>query len=194
MKCAMWQALKNEVLSCNKCDLCNGGELLDGFDPHVMGEGSLNAELMFIAEAPGFNETKNKQPLTGAGASGKVFESVLDFLGLARADVYVTNTALCRPENNRDPEPFETMKCRPYLDRQIEIIQPKLIITFGRFAAQAFLNVFKITRDHGKIAKSDGLSIFPLYHPSYVKAYARQEHKEQFRQDVKKLKAILKGM
>ena len=193
MKCAMWETLKNEVLTCSKCDLCNNGELLDGFNPHVMGEGNLDAELVFVAESPGFNETKNKQPLTVDGVSGKVFEKLLDFLKLTRTDVYVTNSILCRPEDNKDPEPFEIAKCHSYLDKQIEIIKPKLVVTFGRFAAQAFLGNFKITRDHGKIAKSDGLSIFPLYHPAYVKAYARQEHKEQFRKDVKKLKAIIKN-
>lgn len=186
----IYENIKSEVMMCNKCGL--GEQKIEGFDPHVMGQGSLESGLMFIAEAPGREETVQGRPL--CGKSGKVFEKVLEYLGLTRDEVFTSNTVLCRPENNRDPEPFEVKLCRPFLERQIELIKPKIIITFGRFAANTFLLNFKITRDHGQVLKSDkwGLDIFPLYHPAYVSIYAPKKQKDEFKEDLKTLKYILR--
>ncbi len=190
-KITIYNDLCKEVMKCSKCDL--GCEKLDGHDPHVMGQGNLNAKVMFIAEAPGLQETIHQRPLTPPGTSGKLYEKILASLGLTREDVYTTNTTLCRPPGNRDPESWESHKCSNYLKKQIELVQPKLIITFGRFAAQYFLNDFKITRDHGKLQKSAtfGVNIFPVFHPAYVSCYSPQSKKDEFKQDIKKLKKIL---
>lgn len=195
MKLKIYEELQKEVLSCDKCDLgCNG--LLDGKDPHVVGQGNLNADLMFIAEAPGEQETIYKRPLTPPGTSGKIYEKVLGYLNLKREDVYTTNVVLCRPPDNRDPEPYEIMKCKGYLERQISLVRPKIIITFGRFAAQNFINNFKITRDHGVIQRHEEyqVDIFPLYHPAYVGAYAPLAKRDEFKADLKKLKKMLEGI
>ena len=190
-KLKIYDEFKNEVTSCSKCDL--GIDSLEGFDPHVVGQGSLDANLMFVAEAPGKQETIHGVPLTPPGVSGKVYENILKFIGLTRSEVYTTNVALCRPPGNRDPEPYEVLKCKPYLERQIKLVNPKLIVTFGRFAAQAFLNKIKITKDHGKIMRSEkyNVDVFPVYHPAYYKAYASAEKRKEFKEDINKLKLFV---
>jgi DNA polymerase len=191
-KLEVYSAFNNEVKDCSKCDLgvC---KKLDGYDPHVVGQGNVDADLMFIAEAPGKQETIHGRPLTPPGTSGNVYENILKFMDLTRDDVYTTNVVLCRPPNNRDPELYEVKKCQPYLERQIKLVEPKLIVTFGRFAAQAFVNNFKITKDHGNIIRSEkyGINIFPVYHPAYYKAYASAKRRAEFKTDINKLKKIV---
>lgn len=189
-KLKIYTDLRNEILSCKKCDL--GCELVDNLDPHVSGEGNQDADLMFVAEAPGFEETKYQRPLTSTGTSGKVYENILKFIGLNRDEVYTTNVVLCRPPGNRDPEPYEIKRCSEYFRRQVELVKPKLIVTFGRFAAQQFVNNIKITRDHGKIIRSEkfDVDIFPVYHPAYYKAYASAQKRKEFKEDINKLKII----
>lgn len=186
-----YEILCKEIMGCSKCDL--GCEKLDGHNAHVAGQGNLNAKIMFVAEAPGLQETIFHRPLTPPGTSGKVYEKILSALDLTREEVYTTNTVLCRPPKNRDPEIWEMHKCKSYLKRQIDIVQPKLIVTFGRFAAQAFINDFKITRDHGKLKKSEvfNINVFPVYHPAYVAAYAPEEKRQEFKKDIQTLKNIL---
>lgn len=188
------QDLNNEVLSCKKCDLSKDG-CIDNLKPYVMGQGNLNSKIMFIAENPGTNEVINKQPLTSSGVSGKVYENILKYIGLEREDVYTTNVVLCHSPKNRDPELYEVKKCQPYLERQIRLIEPELIVTFGRFAAQAFIDNFKITKDHGSIVKSEkyGIDIFPVYHPVYYKAYASIKRRAEFKVDINKLKKIVEN-
>jgi len=184
--------LTQEVKNCSKCDLgCE--KLLDGHDPHVMGQGSGKSGVMFVAEAPGLQETIHGKPLTPPGTSGKVYEKLLERLGLTRDDVYTTNTVLCRPPKNRDPEPWEVHKCQPFLKRQMELVQPKIVVTFGRFAAQIMLGSFKITKEHGQLRHSDkfDVDVFPLYHPAYVSSYASKDKKAEFKVDVDNLKEIL---
>ena len=187
--------LCQEVMKCKKCDLgCE--ELLDGQNPHVMGEGDPESGIMFVAEAPGLQETIYHRPLTPPGTSGNIYEKVLAYLELSRDKVYATNIVLCRPPKNRDPEPWEVHRCKPYFIRQVGLVDPKIIVAFGRFAAQALLGPIKITRDHGKLARSDkfGVDVFPLYHPAYIGAYATKEKRAEFKEDIKVLKEILKGM
>lgn len=190
-KLEIYEEFKNSVTNCNECDLgCNPDEKED---PHVVGQGNVNADIMFIAEAPGEQETIHKRPLTPPGVSGKLYEKVLDHIGLTRDEVYTTNTVACRPPKNRDPEPWELNKCRVHLEKQIELVQPKLVVTFGRFAAQVFINNIKITKDHGKIQKSASynVEVFPLAHPAYVKAYAPIKQREAFKKDIQVLRGIV---
>ena len=194
MKLKIYEELKQEVLNCSKCDL--GCGQLDGQDPHVFGAGDLNSKIMFIAEAPGKQETIYKECLTESGTSGKMYKKVLDYLGYTRDQVYTTNVLVCRPEKNADPEPYQVIKCKPYFVRQLELVKPELVITFGRYAAQNFLNDFKITKDRGKIQYSTEyrVNVFPVYHPSFVNSYAPQAKRLEFQQDIQKLKEIIKAM
>ena len=190
-----YERLVEEMRYCTKCDLCDGCD--DGNEPHVVCQGNLDAELMFCAEAPGLQETIYHQPLTSSGKSGKVYERCLASLGLSREEVFTTNTVSCRPPNNRDPEPYECLKCRPFLVRQLELVRPKLVVTFGRFAGEALLSGtgFKMTRDRGKIWHSDsfGVDVFPVYHPAFIGCYAPQSKREEFKRDVQTLKRILRN-
>ena len=113
---------------------------------------------------------------------------------LTREDVFTSNIVACIPPGNRDPETCEINRCKPFFEKQIELINPKMIITFGRFAAQAFLNNIKITRDHGKLKKSAtyNIDIFPLCHPAYLQAYAPIKQRQGFKQDLKTLRQIIK--
>jgi len=192
MKLKVYEDLKAEVLSCKKCDL--GCKKVDNHDPHVMGQGNLDASIIFMAEAPGLQETIHERPLTPPGTSGRIYERVLKNIGLSRDEVYTTNTVLCRPENNNDPMPYQVHSCGDYLVNQFELIQPKLVVTFGRFAAQALLGYVKITKDHGQIrhSKKFNVDVFPMYHPAYVGAYANAERRLEFKVDTQILKKIVK--
>lgn len=190
-KQAAHKILIQEASCCKNCQL--GCDLLDGQDPHVVGAGNLDSKIMFCAEAPGEQETIYRRCLTPPGKSGNIYENCLTSLGLSRDEVYTCNVMICRPPKNRDPEPYEVLKCRPFLERQISLVQPQLIVAFGRFAASSFLSDFKITRDHGKVKRSEqfGVDIFPLYHPAYVGCYAKIEDREAFKRDFVILKKLI---
>jgi len=190
-KIEIYNGICQDIMACSKCGL--GCNLLDGHNPRVAGQGNLGAKVMFMAKGPGLQETIFHQPLTKAGKSGEMYEKVLDFLQLARDNVYTTNTVHCRPPKNRDPMPYEVLTCGQYVKREIELIKPNIIITFGRFAACKFLLDFKMTKDHGKLCYSDEvkINIYPLYHPAYVQCYASKDKRMEFKTDIKNLKDIL---
>lgn len=195
MKLKIYEELKTEILGCSKCDLCEEGKIGD-LKPQVVGQGNLDAKVMFIAQNPGAEEVKHSQPLTTTGKSGALYEKVLSYLGFTRSQVYTTNVVACHSPKNREPEAYEVVKCKPFLDRQIELVKPELIVTFGRQAAQHFLNDFKISRDHGtiKVSEAYGVKIFTLFHPAYVSCYAPQAVREQFKVDLANLKGIVKEL
>lgn len=154
----------------------------------VIGEGSHEATIMFIGEAPGKNEALTGRPF--CGASGKILDELLGSIGLSRAEVYVTNIVKDRPPENRDPEPSEIAYYAPYLDRQIEILQPKVIATLGRFSMSYLLNKYNlpagsISQLHGQVleieAPSGPITLVPLYHPAA--AIYNQHLKETLKQD-----------
>jgi DNA polymerase len=119
---------------------------------------------MFIGEAPGFHEDQQGRPFVGA--AGQFLEELLNSIGLTREQVYITNVIKCRPPGNRDPLPREVSACEPYLDRQIELIQPTIVVTLGRFSmARAFPNA-RISRIHGDPRKIGGIIYYPMYHPA----------------------------
>ncbi|MNS84432.1 Uracil DNA glycosylase superfamily protein [compost metagenome] len=147
-------------------DICH--ELAAQATNLVMGDGDLDADIVFIGEAPGKNE--DEQGLPFVGASGKFLNEMLAQAGMERSDVYITNIVKYRPPNNRDPSPAEKRAFLPYLLRQLEIIGPKVIITLGRHSMEYFLPGAKIGEVHGKPERIqlDGhyLVIVPLYHPA----------------------------
>ena len=141
----------------------------------VVGEGSHTAHIMFIGEAPGLNEAQTGRPF--CGKSGKVLDSMLESIKLNRSDVYITNIVKDRPQENRDPTEDEIRLYAPFLDRQIEIIQPNVIATLGRFSMAYIMNHFGLTDQIGNISDLHGkeftakasygpISIVPLYHPA----------------------------
>jgi uracil-DNA glycosylase len=159
----------------------------------VPGEGNPDAGVMFIGEAPGFNEDQQGRPFVGQ--AGKLLEKMLQNIGLQRSDVYITNIVKFRPPDNRDPLPDEIEACRLWLDRQINIIQPKIIATLGRFSMAKFIPDVSISRVHGMPRFYDlpsinhRLIVFPMYHPAA--ALRAGSMMELFVQDFDKLKSIL---
>ena len=130
----------------------------------VPGEGPDNAQIMLIAEGPGKNEDAQGRPFVGA--AGTFLEDLLDSAGLNREDIYITNMIKCRAPDNRDPEPSEMEACSKYLDRQIELINPELIVTLGRFSTEKFLPKEKISKARGRLRRKRGLNILPMIHPA----------------------------
>ena len=130
----------------------------------VPGDGSATADIMFIGEAPGYNE--DQQGLPFVGAAGNVLTNLLAGIGLRRSDVYITNMVKCRPDNNRDPLSGEIEACSTYLDAQIELIDPKVIVTLGRYSFDKFFPGSSISRERGKPRLWRGRMIYPMYHPA----------------------------
>ena len=146
------------VRSCTDCPLHRGRTNA------VPGEGSPVAELMFIGEGPGFHEDRQGRPFVGP--AGQLLEGLLASIGTNREEVFIANMVKCRPPDNRDPQPSEIAACSKYLDRQIELINPKLIVTLGRFSLGRFFPGESITRARGSLRQKDGHLIFPVMHPA----------------------------
>ncbi len=170
-----------EVNVCTKCNLCKTRTKA------VPGEGNPGATIMFIGEGPGYHEDKQGRPFVGA--AGQFLDELLASIGIKRADVFITNVVKCRPPDNRDPLPEEISACAPYLDRQIEAINPKVIVTLGRFSMQKFFPGASISSIHGRARKVNGRICVPMYHP------AAGLHKAELRstivEDFKKIKLAL---
>lgn len=148
-----------EVSECNLCELHHSRKLA------VPGEGPVNSEIMFIGEGPGFHENEQGRPFVGA--AGKFLEELLASINLSREQVYITNVVKCRPPGNRDPQPIEVETCTTtYLDRQIQAINPKVIVTLGRFSMSLFFANAKISQVHGQSMLMDGRVVVPMYHPA----------------------------
>ena len=152
------EMLAAEIAECTRCLLHRGRTKA------VPGEGPEDADVMFIGEGPGFHEDQQGRPFVGA--AGRFLEELLASIGLKREDVFITNVIKCRPPGNRDPLPEEIEGCKPYLDRQIELLQPKLVVTLGRFSmARAFPRA-RISHIHGQPRKIGGVVYYPMYHPA----------------------------
>lgn len=155
--------IKNEIIEKNICP-----ELAAQAKNLVMGDGNINADIVFIGEAPGKNE--DEQGLPFVGAAGKFLNEMLSEAGMQRSDVYITNIVKYRPPNNRDPEPNEKKAFWPYLLKQLQIIQPKVVITLGRHSTEYFLPGMRISAIHGEPKRiqfgNDKLVVIPLFHPA----------------------------
>jgi DNA polymerase len=150
--------LYQEIANCRDCELAKYRTKV------VPGEGPEDADLLFIGEAPGWNEDQQGRPFVGA--AGGFLDQLLASIGLKREQVYIANVIKCRPPQNRDPLPGEIQACRKWLDRQIEIIQPKMIITLGRYSLARYFPGEGITKIHGKPRKQDNIIYYPMYHPA----------------------------
>src|SRR5271154_5808105 len=156
----------------------------------VFGEGNIDCTVMFIGEAPGANEDRERRPFVGRG--GQLLDRMIGSIGWKRGDTYITNIVKRRPPDNRDPLPAEIEAYKPYLTRQIEIINPKGIVTLGRFAMNYFSPDAKMTRDHGRILLVDGRTVYPVYHPAA--ALRSTQMMEVFRADLSKLPKVVAGL
>ncbi|NJN95526.1 MAG: uracil-DNA glycosylase [Anaerolineales bacterium] len=146
------------VHDCTRCPLHQGRSRA------VPGEGPANAQIMFIGEGPGFNEDKQGRPFVGA--AGQFLEELLHGIGFKRDEVFITNVVKCRPPNNRDPEADELAACKGYLDRQVELIDPKVIVTLGRFSMYRYFPGASITKIHGQAQQIGHRLIVPMFHPA----------------------------
>ena len=146
------------VHECTRCPLHEGRHRA------VPGEGPAPADLMLIGEGPGFNEDKQARPFVGA--AGKFLEQLLSDIGYKRSDVYIANVVKCRPPNNRDPQSTELSACTDYLERQIELVNPKVIVTLGRFSMYRYFPGASITKIHGQPKRVDNRLIVPMFHPA----------------------------
>ena len=167
------------------CTLC---PLSQGRTSAVPGEGSSNPEIMFIGEGPGFNEDRQGRPFVGP--AGQFLEQLLASIGMKREDVYITNMIKCRPPNNRDPLPGEMEACRPYLDKQIQLLKPKVIVTLGRHSFTKFFPKETISKARGRPRKLNGITIYPMYHPAA--ALHQNSLRATIESDMKALPALLK--
>ena len=139
-------------------------ELASSATQLVFGDGNPDSEIVFIGEAPGKNEDLQGKPFVGA--AGKFLNEMLEMIGLKREDVYITNIVKYRPPNNRDPYPEEKQAFLPYLEAQLEVIQPKLVVTLGRHSLNCFLPDLQISVCHGQPKRLNGLVYLPLFHPA----------------------------
>ena len=162
-QCAMdWDELAAAVAACRQCRLCEARKQA------VLGVGDRAADWLFVGEGPGAEEDQRGEPFVGQ--AGKLLDNMLAAIGLKRGeDVYIANAVKCRPPQNRTPAPEEAAACRPYLERQIELIQPKLIVALGRPAAQTLLQAeIKIAAARGKLHDYHGIPLIVTYHPAYL--------------------------
>lgn len=147
-----------KVRVCTLCDLCRTRTNA------VPGEGNPTADIMFIGEGPGWHEDRQGKPFVGA--SGQFLSEMLAKIGLSREDVFITNVVKCRPPGNRDPLPDEMAACAPYLEGQIEQINPRVIVTLGRFSMSRWFPNERISRIHGQPKRFGSLMVVPMYHPA----------------------------
>ena len=166
---------------CTDCDLCLKATRA------VPGEGPADARIMFIGEGPGQNEDRTGRPFVGA--AGQFLDRLLASINLKRSDVYITNVVKHRPPNNRDPLPGEIEACRKYLDRQIELIRPRLIVTLGRYSMARWFPGQSISRIHGQPRVFDGVTVVPMFHPAA--ALHQERYRSLIEADFKRLTATL---
>ncbi len=155
-------AIREDIGDCTRCKLHTLGRR-----QVVFGVGNPRADLMFVGEAPGADEDIQGEPFVGR--AGQLLTKIIEAIGLARGDVYIANVIKCRPPQNRNPEQDEVDTCEPFLFRQIDVIQPKVIVALGTFAARALLRTLDpISRLRGRVFEYRGAKLIPTFHPAYL--------------------------
>lgn len=187
--CNQLLSLRKEIGDCAQCGLSTRRQKI------VFGEGSLGSKVLFVGEAPGEEEDKQGRPFVGR--SGSLLNQGLEAAGWSREEVYITNTVMCRPPDNREPSPEEQNTCSPYLIKKIDILQPKLIVALGRVSAEYLIgHKIKITKEHGSLFKyprKPEIFILPIYHPSYVLRNRNEKVLGEFYADIEKAKNFITG-
>jgi len=175
--------LAEKISVCERCPLYE-----TALNP-VPGEGNINAAIVFIGEAPGATEDKLGRPFVGR--AGNLLNELLEKIGMKREDVWIGNIIKHRPPNNRQPQPNEITACDPFLTVQLKAINPKLVVTLGRFAMYYFYKDGKISRDHGNLIRSDkGFYVYPVYHPAA--ALRKGDFKQALEEDFLRIPQVLK--
>ncbi|MFC1847241.1 uracil-DNA glycosylase [Chloroflexota bacterium] len=173
--------LYEEIALCQKCEIAK-------FRTNVVpGEGAEDADILFIGEAPGWHEDKQGRPFVGP--AGQFLDELLASIGLGRQQVYIANVIKCRPTSNRDPLPVEITNCHPWLQKQIELIHPKMIVTLGRYSMVMFFPGKTIGKIHGTAQKSNNIIYYAMYHPAA--ALHQQSLRHTIESDMLKIPALL---
>ena len=176
-------AIRADIGDCTRCKLHTLGRT-----QVVFGVGNPNADLMFVGEAPGADEDIKGEPFVGR--AGQLLTKIIEAIGLTRDDVYIANVIKCRPPQNRNPEPDEVATCEPFLFRQIDAIQPKVIVALGKFAAQAVLRTEEpISRLRGRVFDYRGAKLIPTFHPAYL--LRNPSSKREVWEDMKLVRTLL---
>jgi len=179
------QAIRADIGECTRCKLHQLGRR-----QIVFGVGNPNADLMFVGEAPGADEDIQGVPFVGR--AGQLLTKIIEAIELKREDVYIANVIKCRPPQNRNPEPDEVETCEPFLFQQIDVIQPKVVVALGSFAARALLRTLDpISRLRGRIYDYRGAKLIPTFHPAYL--LRNPGSKRDVWDDMKKVRDLLKG-
>ena len=182
---AQFRALVERILCCQKCHLSQSRTHA------VPGEGSINAELMFVGEGPGHDEDIQGRPFVGR--AGQLLTKIINAMSLERNQVYITNIVKCRPPNNRNPNRDEIQTCQEYLWEQLELINPKVIVTLGNVPTQFFLNTRSgISAVRGEFHRTGQIQIMPTFHPSYlIRNEGNRDLRRKVWEDMKKVLAFL---
>ncbi len=176
------EAIREDLGDCTRCKLHKGRQTV------VFGVGNPNADLMFIGEGPGYEE--DRQGLPFVGPAGQLLTKIIEAIQLTRDDVYIANIVKCRPPSNRDPEPEEIATCRPFLERQVSSIEPRVICTLGRVATQAMLSTEKaLGRVRGQVFSFGDAALVPTYHPAFL--LRDPSKKRECWEDMKLIRALL---
>lgn len=176
------EAIRQDLGECTRCRLYQGRRTI------VFGAGNPRAPLMFVGEGPGYEE--DVQGLPFVGPAGELLTRILQAIGLSRDEVYIANIVKCRPPGNREPEPDEIATCRPFLERQIRSVGPRVICALGRVAAQAILSTTRgINELRGKVFSWQGVTVVPTYHPAYLLRNPGEKRKTW--EDVKLVRSLL---
>jgi len=177
------EQVNRALRSCKKCRLSRTRTNV------VPGEGDSKTKIMFIGQCPGFHEDKQGRPFVGR--AGKLLDELLASIDLKREKVYITNVVKGRPPENRNPMVDEVRNCSPYLEREIKIINPQVIVTMGRFATEFFISNAKISEAHGILHRVKGRLVFPVYHPAA--GLRATGVLEELRKDFRKITKVLAG-
>jgi len=173
--------LYKEIALCQQCELAKHRTRV------VPGEGAEDADIIFIGEAPGWHEDQQGRPFVGP--AGLYLDELLASINLKREQVYIANVIKCRPQGNRDPLPSEILNCRKWLERQIELIQPRIIVTLGRYSMAMFFPGKSIGKIHGTAQKRDNVIYYAMYHPAA--ALHQQSLRRTIGEDMLKIPSLL---
>jgi DNA polymerase len=176
-------AIREDIGDCTRCKLHTLGRR-----QVVFGVGNPRADLMFVGEAPGADEDIQGEPFVGR--AGQLLTKIIEAIGLSRGDVYIANVIKCRPPQNRNPEQDEVDTCEPFLFRQIDVIEPKVIVALGTFAARALLRTLDpISRLRGRVFEYRGAKLIPTFHPAYL--LRNPASKREVWEDMKLVKKLI---
>ena len=173
--------LYEEIALCQQCEIAKYRTKV------VPGEGAEDADILFIGEAPGWHEDQQGRPFVGP--AGQYLDTLLASINLKREQVYIANVIKCRPQGNRDPLPTEIHNCRKWLERQIVLIRPKMIVTLGRYSMAMFFPGKSISKIHGTAQKRDNVIYYPMYHPAA--ALHQQSLRQAIEEDMHKIPPLL---